>query len=171
MLAFFVFGNRCPVVREVASWAVVLLVSLVVQDSVFRGLLCSWGCFVAGFLPSLYLVQGPVVEGHAGGVFSLLCVWPSSRVTFCACLALWLDRDLSESNGVLCSVCSTCMFVLVCGWIWAFVSRVAVCLWACEEASYQSIPEVGMSRVSCHWFVGENLGESRVVVDDFPVLL
>ena len=43
MLAFFVFGNRCPVVREVSSWAVVLLVSLVVQDSVFRGLLCPWG--------------------------------------------------------------------------------------------------------------------------------
>ena len=42
MLAFFVFGNRCPVVREVASWAVVLLVSLVVQDSVFRGLTAAF---------------------------------------------------------------------------------------------------------------------------------
>ena len=117
VLAFSVFWNRCPVVREVASWAVVLLVSLVVQDSAFRVLLCTRGCFLAGFLPSLYLIQDPVVVGHAGGSFFLLCVWPSCRFTFCACLALWLDRDLSESNGVLCSVCSTCMFVLVFGLI------------------------------------------------------
>ena len=87
MLASFVFGNRCPVVREVASWAVILLVSLVVQDSAFRGLLCTRGCFVAGFLPSVYLMQDPVVVGYAGGGFFLLCVWPSCRVTFCACLA------------------------------------------------------------------------------------
>ena len=109
MLASFVFGNRCPVVREDASWAVILLVSPVVQDSVFRGLLCTRSCFVAGFLPSLYLIQDPVVAGHAGMVFSFYACGPP--VVFVLCLFGPL------ANGVLCSVCSTCMFVLVCGWI------------------------------------------------------
>ena len=53
LLASFVVGNRCPVVREDASWAVVLLVSLVVQDSVSRRLLYTRAVVLLAFLPLL----------------------------------------------------------------------------------------------------------------------
>ena len=117
LLASFVFGNRCPVVREDASWAIILIMSPVVQDSVFRRLLCTRVCFVACF-PS-FVVTDAVSSGCRlqGAVFFLLCVWPSCRVPFCAFLVLWLDRDFPDSNDVLQSVCCTCMFVIVCGWI------------------------------------------------------